>query len=65
MSDSTSQNAEKRQAKEVAIGEAYEAYLKLGEHFLNRARTSRDQLEARLWFAVNDVGGVTNLHGRC
>ena len=41
---STSQNAEKRQAKEVAIGEAYEAYLKLGEHCLNRARTSRDQL---------------------
>jgi HPt (histidine-containing phosphotransfer) domain-containing protein len=41
---STSKNAAKRQAKEAAIREAYQAYLKLGEHFLNRARASRDQL---------------------
>lgn len=44
LTHSTSKNGAKRQAKEAAIREAYEAYLKLGEQFLNRARASRDQL---------------------
>ena len=41
---STSKNEAKRHAKETAIREAHEDYLKLAEHFLNRARTSRDHL---------------------
>lgn len=41
---STSKNEAKRQAKEAVIRAAYEDYLNRGEQFLDRARTSREQL---------------------
>ena len=50
---STSKNEEKRKAKEAAIREAYEDYLKLAEQFLARALATRNQLNQELGLPLN------------